>query len=107
MTERFSDSKLQDFYQEFREHCLGEDKDREQQKALHEAVFRLENVDLGIPPGLLQLTRQISDHVLELRVRDDRRKTFIGGMIFTVSAVWVFLSGILPKLLEWLHKAMT
>ena len=104
---RFSDDRLQAFYQEFKEHCQGEDAERQQQRALYDAVFRLEDSDRGIPPGLMQMTKQTVDHVLELRIRDDRRKNFIGGMIFTVSAVWVFVSGILPKLIEWLHKAIS
>lgn len=50
---RFSDAKLEEFYQEFIAHRLQEEKDRLQRQAMYEALFRKEDPDSNVAPGVV------------------------------------------------------
>jgi hypothetical protein len=106
MTEkqRWSDTELERFHQEFRTHVATEKQERDQQQELYEAVFRKEDKEANVPPGLLQMMSRMSDQMLEMQIWQDRQKTFIGGIVFTVSAVWFFLSDAGPKISALLKR---
>ncbi len=101
---RWSDSDLTVFHQEFRDHVAKEDKEQAQQQDIFDAIFRKEDKDLGTPPGLLQMMAQTNAQILDMRIRNDRHKTFVGGVVFTLSAVWVFVSEIWHRLFEVTQK---
>jgi hypothetical protein len=107
MTERWSDEKLELFHKEFithvaefHEHIGNESYEQQQQQELHDAVFRKEDKEENVPPGILQLIARISTQIHDMRVWQDRQKTFIGGVMFTVSAVWFFLTEAGHKLFQ-------
>jgi len=108
---RWGDQALEKFHQEFIEHVAefrthidNESFEQQQQQELHNAVFRKEDTEANIPPGLLQLTSRISMQLHSIQIWQDRQKTFVGGMIFAVSSFWFFLSDAGPKMLTWWHK---
>lgn len=110
-TKRFSDEKLQDFYSEFRAHVkefqthVGkEEQEHKQQQELHDAIFRKEDSDTNTPPGLLQLTMRINTQLSDMRKFQDRQKSFVGGVLFTVSSIWFFLTDAGQKLADLWHK---
>lgn len=97
--ERWSDAELEVFHQEFLKHVADEEKERSQQQEIYDAIFRKGDPDRGIPPGLLITTATISAQLHDLRVWQDRQKTFIGGAAFAVTCMWLFLTEIGHKLL--------
>jgi len=108
---RWSDDKLEEFHQEFlqhvnefHEHIGNESFEQKQQQELHDAVFRKEDLDNQVTPGLLQLTARISSQLYAIQVWQDRQKTFVGGIIFAISAVWFFLTEAGHKLFELWSK---
>lgn len=103
---RFSDSKLEEFYQEFKSHCLVEIKERAQQQEMYEALFRQEDTSRNVSPGVVQLMVRLSDDVRALRVAADRQKTFIGGVLFAITSIWFFVSDIVPNLVQWIKKTV-
>ena len=111
MNARWSDEKLDKFHQEFQifagkfdSHIGDESFEQQQQQELYNAVFRKEDTEANVPPGLLQLTSRISMQLHSIQIWQDRQKTFVGGMIFAVSSFWFFLSDAGPKMLTWWHK---
>lgn len=101
---RFSDAMLEEFYQQFLAHCKAEDQEREQQQAMYEALFRVENRDANVAPGVVQLMVRLAEDVKALRVAADRQKTFIGGVLFAITSIWFFVSDIAPNLVTWIKK---
>lgn len=106
---RWNDDKIEALYQEFRDHVAefrehvgAEAFEQRQQQELYEAVFRKGDVDTGAPPGLLQLTARISSQLHDIKVWQDRQKTFIGGMLFAVTSIWFVLTEAGHKLLALL-----
>lgn len=103
---RFSDAKLEEFHQEFIEHRKLEEKERQQQREMYEALFRQEDLGKNIGPGVVQLMVRLSDDVKALRVAADRQKTFIGGVLFAITSIWFFVSDIVPNLVQWIKKTV-
>lgn len=68
---------------------------------VREALFRREDKDRGVPPGLIQLTTRIADKLDRMETRQDRQKTFVGGVVFAISAVLFFLTDGASKLLDF------
>ena len=91
---RWSDDKLEAFYQEFKKAQESDTKEKQQQEQLYQAIFRLEDKSLGVPPGLLQLTSQINVQLAEMQRWNEKQKTFAGGVVFTLSAVWFFITDV-------------
>ena len=83
---------------EFQQHLADAEKERRQQQEIHDALFRKENVDENDGPGIIQLMGRINQQLLEMRITYDRQKTFIGGVIFTCSAAWLFLGDVAKML---------
>lgn len=103
---RFSDAKLEEFHQEFMAHRDLEDKERQQQREMYEALFRQEDLAKNIGPGVVQLMVRLSDDVKALRVAADRQKNFIGGVLFAITSIWFFVSDIVPNLVQWIKKTV-
>lgn len=101
---RWSDDKLQKFYDDFTAHIATEKIEHQQQQALYTAVFQQEDREKNVPAGLLQMMSRIASQHQEMRIWQDRQKTFIGGIIFTVSALWFFISDLGPRILLALKK---
>lgn len=93
---------VEEFYQQFVAHCLQEDKDRQQQQAMYDALFRKEDPDSNVAPGIVQLMVRTAEDVKALRIAADRQKTFIGGMLFAITSLWFFFTDIGPELLKWM-----
>lgn len=100
----WDDQKLEVFYQSFVTHVAEEQILRKHQQELYEAVFRKEDKDNNTSSGLLQLTVQISRQLNDMQLWQDRQKTFVGGVFFTVTAVWFFLTEAGHKLFALLQK---
>lgn len=98
---RWSDEKLEEFYQEFIAHRLQEDADRQKQQAMYDALFRKEDADSNVAPGIVQLMVRTAEDVKVLRIAADRQKTFIGGMLFAITSLWFFFTDIGPELVKW------
>lgn len=92
MESRWSDEKLSDFYAEFKEHKRLEELEQKQNQEIYDAVFQKADPDTNTPPGLLQATATISRQLHDMRVWQDRQKTFVGGAVFAVSALWFVLT---------------
>lgn len=97
---RWSDMELESFHADFKRHVEEEIPMHMQQKALYEAIFRLEDKTIGQPPGLLQTVAQINEQMHEMRVWQDRQKTFVGGIVFAISAVSFFLTDSAHRLMN-------
>lgn len=111
MNSRWSDEKLDEFHLEFLSfsgkfdtHLKVEEEELEQQKALYAAVFQKEDKETNTPPGLLQMTMRVSNQLHVMQIWQDRQKTFIGGVLFTISSMWFFLTDAGPTLLSWFKK---
>lgn len=103
--ERFSDERLNQFYAEFQKHCIEERTVKGQAEEMYEAIFRKQDHELGSPPGILQSLAMISERLHEMETMQVRHKTFIAGVAFAASAIWIFLTDIGVKLLSFLsHK---
>jgi hypothetical protein len=101
---RWSDDKLEEFHNEFKSHMETEKIEQHQQQALYDAVFRKEDKEANVPPGLLQMMSRMNEQMLDMQIWQDRQKTFVGGVVFTVSALWFFLSDAGPKILAFLKR---
>jgi len=101
---RWSDERLEQFYRDFKDHALLEKLEQKQNQEIYDAVFQKADTDTNTPPGLLQSTAQIAKQLHDMRVWQDRQKTFVGGAIFACSAVWFVLTGAGQKLLVLLQK---
>ena len=102
MSGRWSDEKLETFYQEFQKHLEEEHHEMAQQSELYAAIFQKEDKDTNTPPGILQLVARMSSDVRALKVAADRQKTFLGGVLFAFSAVGFFFTDTAHKLLTLL-----
>lgn len=96
---RWGDADLEKFHREFKDHIAEEDPMHRQQKELYDAVFREGDEKRGTPPGLLELTARIADELKDIRIWQDRQKTFVGGVVFTLSSVWFVLSDMGPRII--------
>lgn len=103
--ERFSDDSLRQFYSEFQKHCHDERMIQQKADEMYVAIFRKQDLELGSPPGILQSLSIISERLHAMEDLQTRHKTFIAGVAFAASAVWIFLTDIGVKLLSFLsHK---
>lgn len=105
MTERirWSDDKLEKFYDDFLRHHTDEQKTQARHDELYDAVFQQEDTSRNVPPGLLQLTSRISQQLHDMRVWQDRQKTFVGGAMFALSALWFILTDVGAKIVSFFH----
>jgi hypothetical protein len=104
-TTRFSDERLNQFYFEFQQHCREERTVKVQAEEMYAAMFRKQDHELGSPPGILQSLSMISERLHAMEEMQTRHKTFIAGVAFAASAVWIFLTDIGVKLLALIqHK---
>lgn len=101
---RWSDKELEAFHQEFLDHIAPENRAHAQQQDLYDAIFRLEDKDRGVPPGLMQITARIAASVEELQERDRRQRTFIGGVLFALGSLGFFLTDSAHKLIALLKS---
>lgn len=108
---RFADSELfrlrtdvDRLNADFEDHLEPERIQQKQSAEVHEALFRLEDKELGTPPGLLQLTQQLSARLRAIEIRDDRQRRFIGGIVFAVSSVTFVFSDTAHKLVDVLKR---
>lgn len=104
MTEakRWSDERLETFYQEFKMHLEDEAREKAQQKELYQAVFQKEDLDSNTPAGLIQMMARMSKDLRDLKIAADRQKTFIGGVMFAFGAVGFFFTDTAHKVLGFL-----
>lgn len=100
----WDDTRLNRFYQEFRAHREAGEIEQAQTRELYQAVFQREDPERNIPPGLLQNIATITGQLHDILVRQDRQKTFIGGVLFAVSGVWLFFTDIGHKLMTLVAK---
>jgi len=107
MNTRWSDDKLDEFHHDFQifagkfdAHIGDEAYEQKQQQELYAAVFQREDPEKNVPPGLLQMVSQVSKQMHDLKVWQDRQKTFIGGAVFAITSMWFFLTEIGHKLLQ-------
>lgn len=108
---RWSDEQLEAFHREFKEHRQDfldhkkdEEEERRQQQDIYDALFRQEDKERNVAPGLVQLLVKTAANVETLRIAADRQKTFIGGVLFAITAIWFFLTDIGPVLAEKLRR---
>lgn len=101
---RFADDKLEEFYQEFLEHRRLGEIERRKQDEMHEALFRREDPDSNVAPGIVQLMVRTAEDVKVLRIAADRQKTFVGGVLFAVTSIWFFFTDIGPEMVKWIKK---
>lgn len=99
---RWSDEKLEEFYQQFVAHRLQEEGDRQKQQDMYDALFRKEDADSNVAPGIVQLMVRTAEDVKVLRIAADRQKTFLGGVLFAITSLWFFFTDIGPELFKWL-----
>ncbi len=81
--------------------------DRRQQQEIHDALFRKADADANISPGIVQLLVQTSDRLEKLCIAADRQKTFIGGALAAVAAIWFVITDLGPEALKWLKKVLS
>jgi hypothetical protein len=84
---RWSDEKLERFYQEFHDHLKTEADEKAQQNELHAAIFQKEDSDYNTPAGVLQLVTRMDARLKTMEVTADRQKRFIGGIVFTFTCL--------------------
>lgn len=101
---RWSDADLQQFHDEFRQHEKKEDDTHARLDDLYEAVFRKEDKDRNIAPGLLQLCARMSSELESMRIAADRQKRFVGGMLFAVTSMGFFLTDTFHRLIDLVKK---
>ncbi len=101
---RWSDDRLEQFYQAFVDHKRIEDADRLQQREMYDALFRQEDTARNVAPGVVQLMVRTAEDVKTLRIAADRQKTFIGGVLFALTSVWFFVTDIGPVLADKLKR---
>lgn len=101
---RFSDAKLQQFYEEFRGHIKDEEKEKHQQDDIYEALFRQGDKDKNINPGVIQLLMQVSDRIEAMEIAADRQKRFVGGVMFAFSCMGFFFTDSAHKIFAWVRS---
>ena len=84
---RWSDERLERFYQHFHEHIEEEKIERRQQQEMYDALFRKGDPGMNVAPGIVQLMVQTSARVEKLCIAADRQKTFIGGAVAAVTTI--------------------
>lgn len=92
--------------EEFHQHIADETVRQERLDELYEAIFRKEDKDGGVPPGLMQMMVRINGQMEDMAKWNDRQKTFMGGVVFTISSIWFFVSDLGPRILVGLKKLM-
>lgn len=95
---RWSDEQLQEFYDAFMAHMLGEENEKQQQNLIYEALFRKEDPESNTPPGVIQLLAQMSGRLQAIEKANAQQKTFFGGVFFAITCVGFFLSDTFHKL---------
>jgi hypothetical protein len=104
---RWSDERLEQFYQNFIAHVDDEVKERKQQQEMYDALFRQEDPSRNVAPGVIQLMVQTATRVEKLCIAADRQKTFIGGALAAVGAIWFVVIDAGPSALAWLKKVLS
>lgn len=101
---RWSDERLEQFYQNFTAHVDDEVKERKQQQEMYDALFRQGDPGRNVAPGVIQLMVQTATRVEKLCIAADRQKTFIGGVVAAIAAIWFVVTDIGPTIVTWLKK---
>ena len=104
MDRRWSDEQLDAFRKEFQEHRRQEGDWRKQQQEMYDALFQKEDKDSNVPPGVVQLLVRTAESVEALRQAADRQKTFIGATLGAVTAIWFFVTHVVPLALDAIKK---
>lgn len=81
-----------------------EEQEQPQNQEIYDAVFQKADPGTNTPPGLLQLTAQISRPLHEMRVWQDRQNTFVGGAVFACASVEFVLTEAGYKFFALLQK---
>lgn len=102
--QRWSDDQLEEFYREFKSHLKVEEQERRQQQEMYDAMFRQEDRAKNVAPGIVQLMVKTAGHVETLRIAADRQRTFIGGVLFALTAIWFFVTDVGPVLADKLRR---
>lgn len=89
---RWSDERIETFYQEFRAHIAQEGAEAAQQSEIHAALFQLEDRNRNVPPGVIQLLSQLNERTKEMEIVNDRQKRFIGGFLFAFTCIGFFFT---------------
>ena len=100
---RWSDDRMAQFYREFKEHLAPEREAAEQQKEIYDAIFRKEDADKNIGPGVIQLLAQVNARTVSMEIANDRQKRFVGGIVFAIGALGFFLTDSAHKLMSVLR----
>lgn len=100
---RWSDEKLESFYQRFEEHVAQEEADRRQQAEIHEALFQREDKDANRPAGVIQMLARLDGRTAAIEIATDRQKRFIGGVLFAFSCVGFLFTDTSHKVLNFLR----
>ncbi len=103
---RWSDDRLEQFYQHFQQHIEEERTDRKQQQEMYDALFRKGDSDTNTAPGIVQLMVQTAGRVEKLCIAADRQKTFIGGVGAALVAVWFVVTDLGPAFVAWMKKVL-
>lgn len=98
---RWSDEKLQEFFESFQHHLQFEEQEKKQQEQIYDALFHKEDPDNNTGPGIVQLLGQINQRLSRLENTATQQKSFLGGAIFAVSCMAVFLTDSLQKLVAF------
>lgn len=100
---RWSDERLEQFYREFREHRQLEEHEDAQHREILDALFRTEDKDRNIPPGLVQVMTRVAERIGAIEVAADRQKRFLGGVLFAFSCVGFVFTDTAHKIFAWLR----
>lgn len=110
MAQRFADEQLSAFYDEFKAHREQEEGEREADRKrlqeLSDALFRKENKDENVSPGLIQLVVRINEQLEGIVKADKKQKTFIGGILFAISTLPFIFTELGSKLAAAVHKVL-
>lgn len=101
-SKRWSDEKIEEFHAEFRHHMVVEEQEREQQQEMYDALFQKEDRDSNTPAGLVQAMGRLSADIRDMKIAQDRQKTFIGGVMFAFTAMGFFFTDSAHKVFAWL-----
>lgn len=101
---RWSDERLEQFHAEFREHRKIEDEEHMQQREMYEALFRQEDKDKNIGPGIVQLMARLDERTKAMEIAADRQKRFVGGVMFAFTCMGFLFTDSAHKLLAWLRS---
>lgn len=92
------------FRKEFNEHLKPEQNNAKKLDEVYEALFRLEDTNKNIGPGLIQIVHRLDGQINKLVEQNRRQHTFVGGMLFAFTSVWLFITDWGAKAMSLLHK---